>query len=168
MMNKAKNLSSAIGYCLNCGFVIRRLPHLWRCGRAWLSKSEIFPPIHAIFLTSTRILRLFPQESIHIHQPRLRSPNAIAAMEASDTSYRALFELNKKGQRTIAASVLLVGAGGIGCELLKNLVLTGFKDITIVDLDTIDLSNLNRQFLFGHEHIKQPKANVSNYYARSM
>jgi len=54
----------------------------------------------------------------------------------------------------------MVGAGGIGCELLKNLVLTGFGEIHIVDLDTIDLSNLNRQFLFRHEHIKKPKALV--------
>ena len=54
----------------------------------------------------------------------------------------------------------MVGAGGIGCELLKNLVLTGFGEIHIVDLDTIDLSNLNRQFLFGMQHIKKSKAMV--------
>ncbi|KAG8527664.1 uncharacterized protein KY384_007817 [Bacidia gigantensis] len=59
------------------------------------------------------------------------------------------------------AKILLVGAGGIGCELLKNLVLTGFGQIHIVDLDTIDLSNLNRQFLFRHEHIKKSKALVA-------
>ncbi|KAL8964714.1 MAG: hypothetical protein Q9197_006835, partial [Variospora fuerteventurae] len=57
--------------------------------------------------------------------------------------------------------VLLVGAGGIGCELLKNLVLTGFGEVHVVDLDTIDLSNLNRQFLFRYEHIKKSKALVA-------
>ncbi|KAI9732127.1 MAG: E1 ubiquitin-activating protein uba2 [Cirrosporium novae-zelandiae] len=57
--------------------------------------------------------------------------------------------------------VLMVGAGGIGCELLKNLVLTGFGEVHIVDLDTIDLSNLNRQFLFKYEHIKKSKALVA-------
>jgi ubiquitin-like 1-activating enzyme E1 B len=61
----------------------------------------------------------------------------------------------------------MVGAGGIGCELLKNLVLTGFGDIHIVDLDTIDLSNLNRQFLFRHEHIKKSKALVAKEAAHA-
>ena len=63
----------------------------------------------------------------------------------------------------LQARILLVGAGGIGCELLKNLVLTGFGEIHVIDLDTIDLSNLNRQFLFRHEHIKKPKALVNSY-----
>lgn len=44
-----------------------------------------------------------------------------------------------------------------GCELLKNLVLTGFQDIEVVDLDTIDKSNLNRQFLFRPHHVDQSK-----------
>ncbi|KAF9095607.1 E1 ubiquitin-activating protein uba2 [Mortierella sp. AD031] len=63
---------------------------------------------------------------------------------------------------TIAeAKVLMVGAGGIGCELLKNLVMSGFKNIEVIDLDTIDLSNLNRQFLFQKQHIKKSKAHIA-------
>ena len=43
---------------------------------------------------------------------------------------------------------------------VKNVVLTGFGKITLLDLDTIDLSNLNRQFLFKKKDVKQSKALV--------
>ncbi|GAC97279.1 hypothetical protein PHSY_004864 [Pseudozyma hubeiensis SY62] len=69
--------------------------------------------------------------------------------------------------QTNTAKILVVGAGGIGCELLKNLVLTGFGNIEIIDLDTIDLSNLNRQFLFQKQHIKKPKSIVAKQTASS-
>ena len=62
------------------------------------------------------------------------------------------------GQKKIFKSkVLVVGAGGLGCPLLIYLANFGVRNIGVIDDDTVEISNLNRQILFNHEDIGKYK-----------
>lgn len=69
-------------------------------------------------------------------------------------------------------NIFLVGAGAVGCEYLKNFAMMGIssKDgtLTITDFDKIELSNLNRQFLFRENNIGLFKSEVAKYYVQKM
>lgn len=59
------------------------------------------------------------------------------------------------------ANVLIVGLGGVGCYALETLVRSGIYNLTIVDGDIVELSNLNRQIISKRDVIGRPKALVA-------
>lgn len=59
------------------------------------------------------------------------------------------------------ARVLVLGGGGTGSQALLHLAATGFTDITVVDFDAVEASNLNRQLIYLHEDIGIPKVTAA-------
>ena len=64
-------------------------------------------------------------------------------------------------EKLAAAKVLVVGAGALGNEVLKNLALLGVGTTYVIDLDNVEPSNLSRSVLFRAEDGGQPKAEVA-------
>ena len=94
--------------------------------------------------------------------------NLDKAVKPGEKRYKSI--LNCFGQYMLNeirnSKVFMVGAGAIGCELLKNFAMLGLGSgedgkITLTDPDIIELSNLNRQFLFREKHLRKPKSMVA-------
>ncbi len=67
-------------------------------------------------------------------------------------------EVGMQGQRKLkAARVLLVGAGGLGSPLGLYLAAAGVGTLGVVDFDVVEVTNLQRQVLYGEGTIGQPK-----------
>jgi molybdopterin/thiamine biosynthesis adenylyltransferase/DNA-binding transcriptional regulator YhcF (GntR family) len=66
------------------------------------------------------------------------------------------------------ASVMVVGAGALGNEVIKNLALMGVGHILIVDFDTVELANLSRSVLFRESDSSRNKAEVAAARAKEL
>lgn len=69
--------------------------------------------------------------------------------------------------------VFMIGAGALGCEYLKQFALMGVAtnegaSLTVTDDDSIETSNLNRQFLFRNNHVGESKSEVSCRVAKTI
>jgi|694.fasta_scaffold101824_1 ubiquitin-activating enzyme E1 len=76
-------------------------------------------------------------------------------------------------EKLLNMKYFIVGSGAIGCELLKNYAMIGLGcgdngKIYITDMDTIEKSNLNRQFLFRNTDIGKSKAEVASRAIKMM
>ena len=75
--------------------------------------------------------------------------------------YRSSLLLGEEGIRRLGqAHVLLFGVGGVGSFVAEALVRTGLGALTLVDMDMIEESNLNRQLQTLQENLGRPKAEV--------
>ena len=74
----------------------------------------------------------------------------------------SLPEFGVEGQRRLLeGSVLLIGAGGLGCPLAQYLAAAGVGRLGLVDFDVVDPSNLQRQVLYGTADVGRPKVEVA-------
>ena len=71
-------------------------------------------------------------------------------------------QVGRQGQEILSqSSLLIVGVGGLGCPVSQYLVAAGIGKIILLDEDTVDLSNIHRQPLFGDGSIGQRKVEAA-------
>src|SRR5262249_5613347 len=115
------------------------------------------------------------RDRLHRVRPRGRRP---PMMDDGDTSPLIIDDADRYGrlrliswwrqERLAAARVLVVGAGALGNEVVKNLALLGLGTVYLIDLDTVEPSNLSRSVLFRAEDGGRGKAEVAAQRAREI
>src|SRR5258706_15111265 len=78
-------------------------------------------------------------------------------------------EVGLAGQKKIcSSSVLCIGAGGLGSPIAMYLAAAGVGRLGLVDFDTVDFSNLQRQIIHGTEDVGRPKGESARETIRSI
>ena len=106
--------------------------------------------------------------------PAARPPrNEIASQGSRYDDLLAVYGRKFVEERIANARTFVVGCGALGCEYLKNFAMLGLGTgprggIVVTDNDRIEISNLNRQFLFREKNVGQPKSLAASQAALVM
>ncbi len=78
-------------------------------------------------------------------------------------------EIGVPGQRSIQqASVLVIGAGGLGSPVIQYLAAAGIGTLGVADFDSVELHNLNRQVIHSEDSIGNPKADSAAIFVKKL
>lgn len=76
-------------------------------------------------------------------------------------------EIGESGQKKLLnAKILIAGAGGLGSSVISGLASVGLGNIGIIDYDCVELSDLNRQFIYTPENIGQKKTEFAKKWIK--
>ena len=111
------------------------------------------PALEAVPLKDGDVLTIVPAIAGGAGEPRLSREEILRY-----SRHLIMPEVTLAGQKRLkAARVLCIGAGGLGSPLALYLAAAGVGTLGLVDYDTVDLTNLQRQILYGTEDVGRPK-----------
>lgn len=126
-------------------------------------------PIHSIIasITSQEIMKACSGKFTPIHQTFVFEatdilPDKVDDIEIKNRYYgQNIIFGNEFTNKLNKEKIWIIGSGAIGCEHIKNFSMMGVGNILITDMDTIEKSNLSRQFLFRNSDISKFKSEVA-------
>ena len=128
--------------------------------------SGKFSPIVQFFYLDCR--ETLPEDAVN------QLTNELCTSESNNRYASQIHVYGKEFQQKLEnLKYFLVGAGALGCEYLKNFAMMGIGcsqngKIVITDMDIIEKSNLNRQFLFRSHDVQKAKSEVASKAAKHM
>lgn len=136
--------------------------------------TGILSPFRYLFgaITAQEVLKVITKKYMPISQFMYLDMVDLVSLTATNSSRVNRFsKLEKIIGRNMQnklnnKNIFVVGAGAVGCEHVRNLASVGVCNIKITDMDTIEKSNLNRQFMFNQNDIGKFKSDSASNFIK--